>query len=234
MDSNTAFWEAIQKCFPVALIIELMIVLLYVIINRKHPKNTSYWQRCGMLLFATNAIIFFTTFCFTVFGPKEMVERKVTLEPETVTQVNYIEKENVIDVPSIMLPLEPEGNQAVIIDAMSLEMEEFMKGFYGENVYFFNNRQDATYLAKTEGLANYSGLDIAEIQYSNSNSITTIQLDDMNYQTVWVFSDLTHLDIVSSNTKVMLYVPKQLTDKELQKLKQTNSDITIIAIDQIS
>lgn len=234
MDSNTVLLEAIQKFFPIALITELIIVLFFVIVNRKYRKNRAYWQRCGILVLGINTIIFFITFWYIQFRPKEIVERVVTLEPETITQVNYIEKENVIDVPSIMLPLEPEGNQAVIIDAMSLEMEEFMKGFYGENVYFFNNRQDATYLAKTEGLANYSGLDIAEIQYSNSNSITTIQLDDMNYQTVWVFSDLTHLDIVSSNTKVMLYVPKQLTDKELQKLKQTNSDITIIAIDQIS
>jgi len=234
MDSNTALLEAIQKFFPIALITELIIVLLYVIINRKCRKNRAYWQRCGILVFGINTIIFFITFWYIQFRPKEIVERKVTLEPETITQVNYIEKENVIDVPSIVLPLEPEGNQAIIIDAMSLEMEEFMKGFYGENVYFFNNRQDATYLAKTEGVANYSGLDIAEIEYSNTNGITTIQLDDMNYQTVWVFSDLTHLDIVSSNTKVMLYVPKQLTDKELQKLKQTNSDITIIAIDQIS
>lgn len=234
MDSNTLFEAAALKYLPIALIVEAVIILIFVIINRKNSKNKAYWQRLGIFTFGVNLVIFFITFGYLVLRPKEVRKEVVTLEPETVTEINIIEKENIIEVPSIMLPLEPKGNQAVLIDVKSLEMKKFMEGFYGENVYFFNNRQDATYLAKSEGLTNYSGLDITEIEYSQTDSITNISLDDMNYETVWVFSDLISTNIVSSNTKVMLYVPRQLTDEELQNLKQTNSDITIIAIEQLS
>ena len=234
MDSNTLFEVAALKYLPVALIIEIVIIFIYAVAKRRYPKDKTYWQKLGIFTFGVNLVIFFITFGYLVLRPKEVREKVVTLEPETITEINIIEKENVIEVPSIMLPLEPEGNQAVLIDVKSLKMKEFMEGFYGENVYFFNNRQDATYLAKSEGLTNYSGLDISEIEYSQTDTITTINLDDMKYETVWVFSDLSYTNIISSDTKVMLYVPRQLTDEELQKLKQTNSDITIIAIEQIS
>ena len=234
MDSNTLFEVAALKYLPIAFIIEAVIILIFVIINRKYSKNKAYWQRLGIFTIGVNLIIVFITFGYLLLRPKEVREKVVTLEPETITEINIIEKENIIEVPSIMLPLEPKGNQAVLIDVKSLKMKEFMEGFYGDNVYFFNNRQDATYLAKSEGLTNYSGLDITQIEYSETDSITTINLDDMKYETVWVFSDLSYTNIISSDTKVMLYVPRQLTDEELQKLKQTNSDITIVAIEQLS
>lgn len=233
MDSNTLFMQYAPKCFVIAFVIEVVLAIIYAIANRKKQKNLQYWKKGGALLFIFNTSIFFVVFCYLFFKPADIHEKVITLEPEVITEINVIEKENVIDVPSIMLPIDPKGNQAVIIDTTSIQMKEFMKDFYGENVYFFNNRQEATYLVKTEGVENYSGLDIAKIEYSEVNMTRTIELDDMNYQTIWVFSDLYHLDIISNDTKVMLYVPRQITEQEIQMLKQTNSDITIIAIEQI-
>lgn len=233
MDSNTLFMQYAPKCLAIAFVIEVVLAIIYAIANRKKQKDLLYWKKGGILLVFFNTSIFFVVFCCLLFKPANIHEKVITLEPEVITEINVIEKENVIDVPSIMLPIEPKGNQAVIIDTTSIQMKEFMKDFYGENVYFFNNRQEATYLVKTEGVENYSGLDIAKIEYSEVNMTRTIELDDMNYQTIWVFSDLYHLDIISNDTKVMLYVPRQITEQEIQMLKQTNSDITIIAIEQI-
>lgn len=233
MDSNTLFMQVAPKYFFIALAIEVVLALIYAISNRKRIRNKSFLYNGGAFLFSVNALIFFVSFCVMLLKPAEIRQKVVNKEPEVITEVNIIEKENIIDVPSIILPLEPEGEQAVIIDTTSLEMEQFMQGFYGENVYFFNNRQDATYLVKNGGLSNYSGLDIDKIEYIESDSVTTIQLDNMDYKTVWVFSDLSNAEFESSNTKVMLYVPRQLTKEELQVLKQKNGDITIIAIDEI-
>ena len=233
MDTNTLFMQVASKYFFIALAIEVVLALIYAILNRKRIREKSFWHNGGAFLYSINAFVFFGSFLFMLLKPAEIQEKVINKEPEVITQINIIEKENIIDVPSIMLPLEPEGEQAVIIDSTSIEMEEFMKGFYGENVNFFNNRQNATYLAKNGEITNYSGLDIDEIQYNKTDITTTIQLDDMGYQTVWVFSDLAHSEIVSSKTKVMLYVPRQLTEEKIQDLKQMNRDITIIAIDEI-
>ena len=42
---------------------------------------------------------------------------------------NIIKKENIIEIPSIILPIKPEGDEAVVIDTSSEELGAFMKEF---------------------------------------------------------------------------------------------------------
>lgn len=143
MTSNEVFALIAPKCLAAALIIDLALIIIYVIRHKK--KGISLWNLLAVLI-GYNALIASISFFFSFLAPATIVERTVTLKPEVITQTHVIEKENIIEVPSIMLPLNPEGTQAIVIDTTSTLMKSFMDGFYGENVYFFNNRQEATYI----------------------------------------------------------------------------------------
>ena len=233
MDSNTVFMEIVPKSLAILLAINLVFIIIFVIANRKDKKDIEYFSRLGITLIGDNIIAFLVILCIVFFLPKKTEEQTIILEPEVIIKENIIEKENIIDVPSIILPLNPEGEQAIIIDSTSNKMEEFMNDFYDENVYFFNSRQNEIFILKEEGLQNYSGLDFEKIEYEQSNSTLTLQLDDVGYNTIWLFSDLSQINIESSKCNVILYVPKQLTEEETRALKEVNSNITIITIEQI-
>lgn len=233
MDSNAQFLQVAPMCLLITLAINAVLIAIYCFRHRKYKVDNRFLFNLEVVLIGANTAIFFVTMCILFFGPTTVTQRSVTLEPEIITDVNIVEKENVIDVPSIMLPLNPEGKQAVVIDTTSLKMKSFMDGFYGDNVYFFNNRQDSNFLFGTDGLQNYSGLDITKIEYKDSNSTTTLQLDEMGFETIWLFSDLSNVVLTPTKCKVVLYVPRQLTTVETEAIK-SNGNITIITIDQIS
>lgn len=201
---------------------------------RRRLRSSFTWFRCGVLLFFANTLFFFLTMFFGVFfAPATVVERSVALQPETITKTKVIEEENIIEVPSIMLPLSPEGPQAVVIDTTSTRMDSFMDQFYGENVHFFNSRQDATFLLNANGTENYSGLDISQIDYKDVNQKVTLSLDELDYETIWLFSDLSHIELMPTIRNVILYVPYQLTNEQIMELK-SKGYITIITVELLS
>lgn len=233
MTSNELFALLAPECAIATLITNVVLVAVYCLRHKKSLKSIKTWMHGIAVFIAFNAILVFVFMFFGFFlVPPTIAERTVNLKPEVITKINVVEKENIIEVPSIMLPLNPSGTQAVVIDSTSAKMEPFMKQFYGENVYFFNNRQDATFLLQENGLQNYSGLDISQIEYYESIQKIPLHLDKLGFETIWLFSDLSHIEFTPTNCNVILYVPYQLTEEQVTQLK-TNGNITIITIESL-
>ncbi len=233
MTSNELFALLAPKCAIATLSINAALVAVFCLRNRKIIKERQTWLHGIIYLFCSNAIL---SCIFMIFGfflaPTTIIERTVILKPEVIKVPKIIKEENIIEVPSIMLPLTPEGSQAVLIDTTSIEIEPFMRDFYGENVYFFNNRQDATFLLKADGVENYSGLDISQIEYCEISGSMLLQLDELGFETIWLFSNLSHIELMPTNCNVILYSPCQLNAEQITKLK-ANCKITIISVETI-
>ena len=131
---------------------------------------------------------------------------------------------------SIVLPITLEGEQAIVIDTNSMAMSQFVEEFYGQNVEFFTQRQNATFLLKDSDFKNHTALNISDIQYKESDSVKA-NLDELGFDTIWLFSDLTNIELLPTTCKVILYTPQQLTEEEIKEIK-TNGNITIISIEQ--
>ena len=145
---------------------------------------------------------------------------------------DFIKKENIIEIPSIILPIKPEGDEAVVIDTSSEELGAFMKEFYGQNAEFFNQRNNATYSSNYNGFSNYTGLDLDKIEYKQENVKCIVNVDKLAVDTVWLFTDLKNLKLEPMQCKVIIYAPRSITEQELKELKELG-DVTVITIDRM-
>ncbi len=225
-------------CLLITFAINASYIAIFCIKNKKCKKDKRFWYCFEMYLIFLNTFIFFVTFSILFFSEAKVIQRSVILEPEVISEVVIVKKENLIYVPSIIIPLTPEGKQAIAIDTTSIDttsikMKSFMDEFYGENVNFFTNRQNATFLIEKSGIKNYTGLDLTDIQYNVSDSKIELYLDDLGFETIWLISDLSNITIMPTKCKVILYVPRKISNEEEQEIK-TSGEITILTIDQIS
>lgn len=177
-----------------------------------------------------NTFIFIGFAAAITFKPATYDYKVVKPAPEVITRVNTIEKEVIIDAPSIVLPITPEGEQAIVIDTNSRDLKQFIKEFYGQNVEFFNQRQNATFLMKNGNFENYTALNISDIQYQESDLIQ-VNVDELGFDTIWLFSDLTNIELLPTKCKVILYTPQQLSQEEIKEIK-AKGNITVISIEQ--
>lgn len=237
MNSNELFLYLAPRCLIVTLIINAIVVMWYIWRTRKHQKRNLFNMKACII--GVDSFLSFVLFMIVFFVPNSIVsgflptitkyEEKI-LPAETIEVENIIERENVIEIPSIVLPVQPEGDEAVVIDTSSKELGIFMKEFYGENVEFFNSRQDATYLSSSNGFKNYTGIDLNRIEYKDESVSTIVNLDKLDYDTIWLFTDFRNMKLEAMDCKVIVYVPLSVTVQEIEELKVLG-DVTIITID---
>lgn len=219
------------ECFIKTVILQVAIIFLFLIVNRKIlnikkiviPKFLWTMMLINMFIFIGHAAAI-------TFKPATYDYKVVKPAPEVITRVNTIEKEVIIDAPSIVLPITPEGKQAIVIDTNSKKLEHFIKEFYGQNVEFFNQRQDATFLIKDSKFENYTALNISDIEYKDTE-FSKVNFDKLGFDTIWLFSDLTNIELLPMECKVILYTPQQLSQEEIKEIK-TKGNITVISIEQ--
>lgn len=231
MTSNDIIRLYAGECFVKTVILQVAIVIIFLLVNRKLIKIKKIIIPKFLWTMALINMFIFIGFAATiVFKPSSYDYKVVKPAPEIITQVNTIEKEVIIDAPSIVLPITPEGEQAIVIDTNSMAMSQFVEEFYGQNVEFFTQRQNATFLLKDSDFKNHTALNISDIQYKESDSVKA-NLDELGFDTIWLFSDLTNIELLPTTCKVILYTPQQLTEEEIKEIK-TNGNITIISIEQ--
>ena len=232
MTSNDIVREYFGECFLTTLILEFIIIAVFLIFNRKLIDSCIkvVIERFLVWTATANTFVFIGIMVTILFVPTSIEHKTIKPEPEVVTQVNIIEKEVIIDVPSIVLPLTPTGEQAIIIDTNSTKMSNFIEEFYGQNVNFFNDRQDATFLLKKDKFENFTGMNISNIQYEETNMLN-VTFDELGFDTIWLFSDLSNINILPTKCKIILYIPYQLTEEEIEEIK-SKGDITIISIEK--
>lgn len=240
MTSDQLFMYLAPRCLIATLAINAVLAILCFIGHLIHKNLKSYWYDLRLSIISVDTFLMFVLFMIVFFLPNSAISeflptrtehKTIVLPAEEIEVVNPIEHENIIEIPSIVLPLEPEGEQAVVIDISSEELKTFMNDFYGENVEFFNQRQKATFLSNGNGFQNFTGLDLREIQYVEETETTTVNLDQLGYETIWLFTDLEHMTFEPTNCKVMLYVPRAITQSELNQLKELG-DVTVITIEK--
>lgn len=239
MNSNELFLHLAPRCLLVTLIINAIVIMWYTWRTRKNLKRNLFNMKA--LIIGVDSFITFILFMIVFFVPNSIVsgflptitkyETKI-LPAETIEIENTIEHENIIEIPSIVLPIKPEGKEAVVIDTSSEALSTFMSEFYGENVEFFNSRQEATYLSSGNGFRNYTGIDLNEIEYKDESGASMVNLDRLDYDTIWLFSDLKNMELEPMNCKVFIYVPHLITEKESEELKELG-DITVITIEEV-
>lgn len=239
MTSDQIFMYLAPRCLLLTLLIIVAIAGLCFLGHLKAENLKNYWHDVRMAIIGIGTFVFFILMMIVFFLPNSAISdflptikhsETIVLPAEVIEEVNIIEQENVIDIPSIVLPLQPEGEQAIVIDTSSEDLKKFMNDFYGENVEFFNQRQKATYLLNSEGIENFTGLDFDSIQYKE-NTAFTINLDQLGYETIWLFTDLSNIELEPTTCKVILYVPRNVTQSELEALKELG-DITVITIEK--
>lgn len=240
MTSDQLFMYLAPRCLIATLVINAVIAILCFIGHLMHKNLKRYWYDLRVSIIGIDTFLVFALFMIIFFLPNSAIsgflptrtEYKTIVKPaEEIEVVNQITHENIIEIPSIVLPLEPEGEQAVVIDTSSEGLKTFMDDFYGENVEFFNQRQKATFLSNGSGFQNFTGLDLREIQYVEETGTTVVNLDQLGYETIWLFTDLEHMDFEATNCKVMLYVPRTITQSELAQLKELGN-VTVITIEK--
>ncbi len=172
MTSDQLFMYLAPRCLIATLLIIVAIAILCFWGHVKAKNLKSYWYDVRMAIIGIGTFVFFILFLIVFFLPNSSISdflptikhrKEIVLPAEEIEVVNIIEQEHIINIPSIVLPLQPEGEQAIVID-ISSELKSFMNGFYEENVEFFNQRQKATYLFSSEGFKNFTGLEL--IPYS--------------------------------------------------------------------
>lgn len=239
MTSDQLFMYLAPRCLIATLLIIVAIAILCFLGHVKAKNLKSYWYDVRMAIIGIGTFVFFILFLIVFFLPNSSISdflptikhrKEIVLPAEEIEVVNIIEQEHVINIPSIVLPLQPEGEQAIVID-ISSELKSFINGFYEENVEFFNQRQKATYLFSSEGFKNFTGLELNSIQYEETETSTyTINLDQLGYETIWLFTDLS-TELEPTTCKVILYVPRSITEQEMENLKKVG-DVTIITIEE--
>ena len=232
MTSNDIVSLYAGECFVKTLILQVPIIIIFLIVNRKIIKIKKIIVPKFLWTMALTNMFIFAFFAAAIaLKPATFDYEVVKPAPKVITQVNTVEKEVIIDAPSIVLPIAPEGEQAIVIDTNSTAMNEFIEEFYGQNVEFFTQRQNATFLLKGNGkLENHTALDISDIQYEESDLIKA-NLDESGFDTIWLFSDLKNMELLPTECKIILYTPQQLTEEEIKEIK-TSGNITIISIEQ--
>ena len=223
MTSNELVGLLWRPCLFLTLAVELIVVIAYLIGHRKSGFN---WATFLVVQFGANALAVFIFFIIIIFLPKKTIERKI-YDTEVIESPYPTEIVKTIEIESIMLPLEPVGTQAVVINTLSTETSPFIHNIYKDNVAFFNARLDATFLLNENGFENYTGLDLSKIKYTDGN--TSVDLDELGFDTVWLFGDMYSVHIRSRKTLVFLYTPYVDQDKA-EELKLNNPNLTIIAI----
>lgn len=240
MNSNELFLHLAPRCLFVTLIINAIVIMWYIWRTRENLKRNSFNMKA--LIIGVDSFIAAILFLIVFFVPNSIVsgflptitkyEEKI-LPAETIEIENTIEHENIVEIPSIVLPIEPEGKEAIVIDTSSAELSTFMTQFYGENVEFFNSRQEATYLSSSNGFRNYTGIGLDKIEYKEESNASIVNLDKLGYDTIWLFTDFKNMKLEEMHCKVVVYIPHSVTVQEIEKLK-TLGDVTIITIDNIS
>ena len=229
MNSNELFLYLAPRCLIAMLLINFIVIVLYAVKHRNMPKNEILFN-AKILIIGVDAFLTFILFMIVFFVPNSIVgsflptitkNKTITLPAEVIEVENIIKKENIIEIPSIILPIKPEGDEAVVIDTSSEELGAFMKEFYGQNAEFFNQRNNATYLSNYNGFSNYTGLDLDKIEYKQEN-----------VKCIWLFTDLKNLKLEPMQCKVIIYAPRSITEQELKELKELG-DVTVITIDRM-
>lgn len=240
MTSDQLFMYLAPRCLIATLVINAVLAILCFIGHLKTKSLKRYWRDVRLSIIGVDTFLVFALFMIVFFLPNSAISgflptrtehKTIVLPAEEIEVINPIEHENIIEIPSIVLPLEPQGEQAVVVDISSEGLKTFMDDFYGENVEFFNQRQKATFLSSGEGFQNFTGLDLRQIQYVEEAKTTTVNLDQLGYETIWLFTDLEHMTFEATTCKVMLYVPRAITQSELNHLKELG-DVTVITIEK--
>lgn len=239
MNSNELFLYLAPRCLFATLIINAIVIIWYIWCTRKNRKRNIFNMKAFIM--GVDSLIAVMLFLIVFFVPNSIVsgflptitkyEEKV-LPAETIWVENIIEHENIIEIPSIILPIEPEGKEAVVIDTSSENLSTFMMQFYGENVEFFNSRQEATYLSSGNGFRNYTGIDLREIEYNEESNASIVNLDKLGYDTIWLFTDLKNMKLEAMHCKVVVYIPHSVTVQKIEELK-TLGDVTVITVENI-
>lgn len=241
MNSNELFMYLAPRCLIVTLVVNCLIVGWYTIKHKRRLKTKEFWWSAKILVIVMDTFVAFTLFMIVFFVPNSVIsgflptitkyETKV-LSPEIIKEENIIEHENIIEIPSIILPLNPEGREAVVIDTSSEELRDFMYDFYGENVEFFNNREEATYLSNSNGFVNYTGIDLGQIVYKEEAVTSVVSLDKLGYDTIWLFTDFKNIKLEPMKCKVVVYSPHSISQKEIDEIKLLGN-VTIITVEDI-
>lgn len=240
MTSDQLFMYLAPRSLLATVLIIVAIAILCFLGHLKVKNLKNYWYDVRIAIIGIGSFLFFILLMIVFLLPNSSISgflptikysKEIVLPAEEIEVPNIIERENVIDIPSIVLPLQPEGEQAIVIH-ISSELKSFMNEFYGENVEFFNQRQKATYLFSSEGFKNFTGLDLNSIQYEETESSNcAINLDQLGYETIWLFTDLS-IELEPTTCKVILYVPRAISEQELENLKKVG-DVTIITIEEM-
>lgn len=243
MTSDEIFLYLAPRCLLATVLIIVAIAILCFWGHARNGNLRRYWYDVRISIIGIGIFVFFILFMIIFFLPNSGISdflptikhtETVVLPAEIIEEKNIIERENVIEIPSIVLPITPEGEQAIVIDTSSEELESFMNGFYGENVEFFNQRQKATFLfngGNGEKFENFTGLDLNSIQYKEQAEISTLNLDQLGYETIWLFTDLSNIELECTDCKVVVYTPRSITEQELEKVKEAG-DVTVITIEE--
>ena len=240
MNSNELFLYLAPRCLIAMLLINFIVIVLYAVKHRNMPKNEILFN-AKILIIGVDAFLTFILFMIVFFVPNSIVgsflptitkNKTITLPAEVIEVENIIKKENIIEIPSIILPIKPEGDEAVVIDTSSEELGAFMKEFSGQNAEFFNQRNNATYSSNYNGFSNYTGLDLDKIEYKQENVKCIVNVDKLAVDTVWLFTDLKNLKLEPMQCKVIIYAPRSITEQELKELKELG-DVTVITIDRM-
>lgn len=240
MNSNELFMYLAPRCLFVTLAINAILAIIS-FFGHKRKLSQRLWYDLRFAMIGLDSFLAACFFMIAFLVPNSIISgflptipkyETVVIPAEVIEVENIIEKENIIEVPSIILPLRPEGNQAIVIDTSSKELGYFMKSFYGENVNFFNERQQATYLYTNGEFQNYTELNLNDIQYKDEENASPINLNKLGYETIWLFTDLKNIQFEAVDVKVVMYVPHTITKEQLENLK-TLGDVTVITIEEV-
>ncbi len=194
--------------------------------NRVYLLKAKYFGLVNLFIFAFLFGIF-------LFGNLPTVH-------DPITKARQVIQENITTVkveafPN--LPLSPKGKEIVVIDT-SKGSKISVDEFYLENVEFFTQRKEATYIFSNEVLTNFTGIDLSTIDYSyeiqNSNTLLE-SISKVPGETVWLFSQI--LDLKDTNLKIaknaIIYSPVEISIEKENILKKVFLSVKIVTIENL-
>lgn len=232
MNSDQVFMAILPKALAITVIVNLVFIIFFLIVN-VNKKNK--FIRLVVLIIAFNAIpasIIMTLalmFSGNVTYNKVELPREVIVSTEVVDNVviETIEEGTITMIPTIMLPVSPEGKEIVVID--TYETGDFVDLFYDENNVFFNEKIDVTYFFGTE-LENVPWKSLQNGSYSSemTEEKRILDLTNEEYDFVWMFSTLENIQILPSDATIVLYTPINFSIDEVEKIKTEYPNMTIV------
>lgn len=195
---------------------EFIRVCIYV--DKKDRFNAFFSNSMTIIaLFATLILAYTFLPMFHEYKDKVVIVNRDYYDPnETVVETVTV-YQDVNTTPTI--PFNVSGTEAVVIDA-NFGMESFMRDFYNENIPFFMQENRDVYILSNDKIYQFDG-NFDNIDY-NGLSINVIDdIKDLNYNTIWLFSDsLTRVkeneDGKVRNKNILIYSPVQIDSTDIE------------------